>query len=165
MILSIIVAIAKNNVIGAGGKLLWRLPADLARFKKLTMGHMIIMGRKTFESIGHALPGRENIVISRQPNYQAIGCQIASSLEGALKLASPNKGDDGEEVFIIGGAEIYRQAVPLAKKLYVTFINQDFQGDAYFPPIGQEWAEISRESGLTDGKNPYEYLFIDYERK
>ena len=135
--LSLIVAASRNGVIGAGGKLPWHLPADLQRFKKLTMGHPILMGRKTFKSIGKPLPGRTNIVITRQEGFQACGAAVAHSLEEALQMCEKEA-----EVFVIGGAEIYKQALPLADKIYLTRVEQDFEGDTFLPAIdktGKHW--------------------------
>ncbi len=162
--LSIIVAIGNNNVIGKrGGGLLWRLPADLKHFKDLTMGHPIIMGRKTFESIGRPLPGRTNIVITRQPDFKAEGIEVISSLESALALVASGQ---WLEVFIIGGGEIYSQSLPLANKLYVTEVHHDFpEGDVYFPAIDKNiWRETSRVKGPKDEKNIYDYNFVIYEK-
>ncbi len=157
--LSIIVAIAKNNIIGGKNGLLWKLPADLVRFKSLTMGHSIIMGRKTHESIRRALPGRQNVIITRQPKYTALGCAVAVSFKDATTVAGSG------EVFVIGGGEIYKEALPLAQKLYVTLIDKEFEGDVYFPKIDPAiWREVSRERGMVDERNIYEHDFIIYER-
>lgn len=136
MTISIIVAVAKNNVIGKDNKLPWHLPEDLKHFKELTSGHTVIMGRKTFESIGRPLPNRKNIVISRNENFKANDMEVVHSIEQALDLT---KNED--EVFIIGGAEIYKQALLLVNKIYLTRINKDYEGDAYFPELGPEWKE------------------------
>ncbi len=132
MILSIIVAVAQNGVIGQGNKLPWHIPEDLKRFKQLTTGHAVIMGRKTYESIGKPLPNRKNIVITRQPGYDAPGTFVVSSLQEAIQLSSQW---DDEEAFVIGGAEIYRQTIPLADRIYLTIVRQDVAGDTLFPPI------------------------------
>ena len=159
-IVSIIVAAGENGVIGKGGKIPWRLPADMTRFKSVTMGHPVIMGRKTYESIGKPLPGRRNIVITRQDDYRAEGSEVARSLGDALKIAG-----DGE-VFVIGGAEIYREALPLAKKLYLTQVGGVFEGDTYFPKIDTTvWHETSRTPGIQDEKNLYPHTFLIFERK
>ncbi len=162
--LSIIVAIGNNNVIGKrGAGLLWKLPADLKHFKDTTMGHPIIMGRKTFEAIGCPLPGRQNIVITRQPDFKAEGVTVVASLDSAL-VAS---GYTLNPVFIIGGGEIYAQALHLADKLYVTEVHHDFpEGDVYFPAIDKNiWRETSRVKGMQDEKNIYDYEFVVYARK
>lgn len=157
MTVSLIVAVSRNGVIGNEGKLPWRLPADLKRFKQLTMGHPILMGRKTFESIGKPLPGRTNIVITRQKDFQACGATVAHSLEEALQMC-----ENEAEVFVIGGAEIYKQALPLADHIYLTRIGQDFQGDTYLFNIDPTvWKETSRDDFLTDS---LPYSFIAYDR-
>ena len=146
MLISIIAAMSRNRVIGDKGGVPWRLPADVRRFRALTTGHSLIMGRKTFESIGRPLPERINIVVTRQPDYRAEGCLVAPSLEAALLLAEP-----ADEVFICGGTEIYQQALPFAGKLYLTFLEQDFSGDAYFPEIPfREFVEVEREQLSMD---------------
>ena len=129
--ISIIAAMGKNRVIGKDGKIPWRLPGDSARFKKITSGHPVIMGRKTFESIGKPLPHRTNIIITRQKKFVAPGCEVVSSLEEAIIRAASFPG--AEEVFIIGGGEIYKQAMNVANRIYLTLIEEDFDGDAYFP--------------------------------
>lgn len=154
---SIIVAMARNRVIGAGGKLPWHLPSDLKRFKALTMGHHIIMGRKTFESIGRILPGRTSVVISRNPGYQPSGALVAGSLSAALTLA----GSDSE-VFVIGGEEIFREALPVANRIYATEIALGYEGDVYFPVIDRkQWQEVSRE---TFAEAQIRGRFVTYER-
>nr|WP_209125037.1 dihydrofolate reductase [Alkalihalobacillus sp. BA299] len=160
--ISFLVAMDKNRVIGKDNDLPWRLPADLAYFKKVTMGHPIVMGRKTYESIGRPLPGRENIIITRNQNYSAEGCTVLHSLDDVKKVID----DSTKEVFIIGGAEIFKEAFPIADKLYITHIDEAFEGDTYFPAFSdQEWKEVSREKGVKDEKNPYDYYFSVYERK
>lgn len=128
MNLTLIVAMAKNRVIGKNNDLIWHFPEDLKRFKRLTSGHHIIMGRKTFESVGRPLPNRTNIIITRQPNYQAEGCLVAGSLEGAVKLIK-----DDPQPFIVGGAEIYRQSLDIAQTLEITLIEAEYEGDTFFP--------------------------------
>lgn len=158
MIVSIIVAVAKNNVIGCANRLIWHISEDLKRFKALTSGHPIIMGRKTFESIGRVLPGRTNIVISRNNELSYDGVVMASSLEEALDIAS--KAEGGDHVFIIGGEQIYRHALEsgCADRIYCTYVDQMPQGDAFFGPIDPEqWSEQSREP--HDG-----FSFVDYQR-
>lgn len=158
MRISLIVAASRNGVIGTGGKLPWHLPADLKRFKELTMGHPILMGRKTFQSIGKPLPGRTNIVITRQPGFQACGAVVAHSLEEALRLCEKEA-----EAFVIGGAEIYKQALPLADRIYLTRINQDFDGDTFLFDIDPAvWKETSRQNFPAD---PPHHSFIAYEKK
>jgi dihydrofolate reductase len=177
MTLSIIVAMAHNNVIGGGNTLLWKLPADFQHFKKLTMGHPIIMGRKTYCSIGRPLPGRTNIIVTRQVDFSAPGCSVTHSLEEALAVAtkshqvirpdarSNDRAKSSDEVFCIGGGELYKQALPLAKNLYITKVDATFEGDTYFPEIKvEEWHEISRENHTSDEQNPYPYSFILLKR-
>ncbi|MDQ7054475.1 MAG: type 3 dihydrofolate reductase [candidate division KSB1 bacterium] len=160
-ILSIIVAIARNRVIGRGNRLPWHLPADLRHFKQTTMGHPIIMGRKTYESIGRPLPGRQNIVITRNRDYYAEGCLVVHSLQEAL-AAVP----DAEEVFIIGGASLYREALPLADRIYLTLVDAEVEGDTVFPELdASEWREVQRETFAPDEKNPYGYAFVELVRK
>jgi dihydrofolate reductase len=160
MIVSIIVAAAENNAIGKDNQLICRLSADLNSFKALTMGHHMIMGRKTFESIGRPLPGRRSVIITRNLEYKQEGCLIVHSLEEALAVCN----DD--EVFIIGGGEIYNQAFPLASKLYLTRINADIDGDTFIPEIlATEWDELAREDCNKDEKNECDYSFVDYMRK
>ena len=161
MHISLIVAAARNGVIGAQGKLPWHLPADLKRFKQLTLGHPILMGRKTFESIGKLLPGRTNILLTRQEDFQAPGCRAAASLEEALKLC----GND-PEIFVIGGASVYSQALPFADRIYLTQIHHDFQGDTRLFPIDPAaWQETSREDFPADPENPYPYSFLTFRRR
>jgi dihydrofolate reductase len=134
----------------------------MKRFKDLTTGHTVIMGRKTFESIGRALPNRKNIIITRQPNFRAEGCVVAASLEDAIK----NNAANDKEIFIIGGGEIYRQALPITDRIYATIIEHEFQGDTYFPQIDTNvWKEISRVKGIKDEKNQYDYYFVTFERQ
>lgn len=162
MILSIIVAIGRNNEIGRGNDLLWRLPADMKHFREITTGHTVLMGRKTFESLPKgALPNRRNIVVSRDTNLQIPDAEVYPSLDAAL-LKTLN--DD--EVFIIGGAQIYEQLFPDADKLYLTKVNASFpDADTYFPTIDySQWREVGRETHLADEKNPYAYTFIELER-
>lgn len=160
MTLSLIVAASRNGVIGKENKLPWRLPADLKRFKQLTGGHPVIMGRKTFESIGKPLPGRTNIVVTRQKDFQACGVLVAHSLENALRYCEKEP-----EVFAIGGATIYEQALPLADKIYLTLIHQDFEGDARFEFDRSAWKEVSREDHPPDAANPHPYSFLTLEKK
>jgi dihydrofolate reductase len=157
--ISVIVATAKDGVIGKTGGIPWYLPADLAHFKQTTMGHPIIMGRVTHESIGKALPGRRNIVISHNAKYQAEGCDVVDSLESALKLV-----ENEPEVFIIGGEAIYNLALPLAEQLYLTKVNAKIDGDKHFLYNPAEWKGLSREEHTADDKNPYDYTFITLER-
>ncbi len=157
-IISIIVAMANNRVIGKDNQMPWHLPADLAHFKKVTLGKPIIMGRKTYESIGRPLPGRKNIVISSNSNYKLDGCETVTSIENAFEIVKNEK-----EVFIIGGGYLYTQLLPQADKLYLTFIDLDIDGDTKFPQFEQlNLKETKREKHLKDEKNPYDYEFVDF---
>lgn len=161
--ISIIAGIGKNNELGKGNALLWHLPADLAYFKKITSGHTVIMGRKTFESIGKPLPNRQNIVITRDASFSHEGVLVENSLDQITSLSGLNR---DSEVFIIGGAEIYKQAMNIADKLYITHIGaEDKNADVYFPIIDKNaWHEISREEHKADEKNPFDYSFVIYEK-
>lgn len=159
--ISIIVAMAKNRVIGANNALPWRLLPDLKYFKALTMGHPIIMGRKTFESIGRALPGRMSVVVTRNTGLRPPGCITAHTIEDALARCKKDS-----EIFFIGGAEIYRQVLTYSDRLYVTEIQSDFAGDACFPEFDRNcWMEISRERHKLDDASGLEYHFVVYDRK
>ncbi len=161
--LSIIVAIAKNNVIGKDNKLIWHIPEDLKRFKKITTGNTIIMGRNTFSSLGRVLPNRKHVVLTRSnikisddPNVE-----MAHGIEDIKKYI-----EDGKEHFVIGGAAIYKLLMPYCNKMYVTQIDKEFTGDAYFPKIEKdEWEEIENIKGLKNQDNPYDYNYITYIRK
>lgn len=161
--LSIIVAKAKNNSIGKNNELLWHLPDDLKRFKKLTSGHTIIMGRKTFESIGRVLPNRNHVILSQNPDFKVNdpNVKIVHSID-ELKVYQ----DCEEECFVIGGAMIYHLLMPYVTKMYVTEIDQDFVGDAIFPKINQEiWKEVERQVGPEDGENHFKYEYVTYVKK
>lgn len=161
--LSIIVAIAKNNVIGKDNKLIWHLPEDLKRFKRLTTGHNIIMGRKTFESLGRVLPNRKHIVLCNDMKLD-INDENVEIVDSIDKLKQYEEAE--EESFIIGGATIYKLLLPKADKLYITKINQEFEGDVYFPEIDEKvWKVVETEKGLKDEKNPYDYEYVTYERR
>ncbi|MDP2827889.1 MAG: dihydrofolate reductase [Sulfuricellaceae bacterium] len=156
-----IAAMAQNRVIGIDNTLPWRLPADLAHFKALTMGHHILMGRKTFESLGKPLPGRTSIVITRDRDYLAAGCVVVHSLDAAMRTC---EGD--EEAFFIGGADLYRQAMDHSERIYLTEVQTRVEGDAWFPELDlQQWQEVSRISHQADEKNQLNYDFVVYERK
>jgi dihydrofolate reductase len=160
MKLSLIVAVAKNNVIGSDNRLLWHMPADLKHFKSVTMGSPVIMGRKTFESIGKPLPGRTNIVVTRSEDYSAEGCTVANSLQEAVDLCEKEG-----EVFVIGGGEVYRQAIHAADKVYLTRIDAEFNGDTFFPELNfSDWKLIKYVKHHADEKNKYDYSFAEYER-
>ena len=161
--LSIIVAVANNNVIGKDNKLIWHLPEDLKRFKNLTTGHNIIMGRKTFESLGRVLPNRKHIVLCNDTNLNIDNENV--EVLNDINLLDKYINSD-EESFVIGGATIYKLLLPKAERLYLTRINESFEGDAFFPEIKQdEWKIVSKEPGIKDEKNPYNYEYINYIRK
>ena len=158
----LVVAKSDNNVIGHDNQLIWHLPNDLKHFKEITTGHPIIMGRKTFESIGRALPNRTNIIITRNKNYSIENTKVAHSLNEAIEIAK--KID--EDIFIIGGGKIYEQALDLVDILEVTEVHENFEGDTYFPEIDLNvWKEISRIKHHKDEKNKFDYSFVRYERK
>ena len=161
--LSIIVAVAKNNVIGKDNKLIWHLPEDLKRFKKITTGHTIIMGRKTFESLGRILPNRKHVILCNdmEMNIENENVEILEDISMLDKYI-----ESEEEHFVIGGATIYKLLMPYAKKLYVTSIYEEFEGDVYFPEISEEkWEVVEREKGLKNAENPFDYEYITFERK
>lgn len=161
--IAIVVAIAENNVIGKDNQLIWHLPADLRHFKQKTIGHPMIMGRKTFESIGKPLPGRTTIIVTRQEDYQVEGCIVVNSVEEAL---GKGKALDSEQVSIVGGAEIYKQALPHVDMIYLTEVHHTFDGDTFFPELKkEEWQEVSSESHQPDEKNKYAYTFKELLRK
>ena len=163
MLISIIVAASENGAIGKDNQLLWRLPEDLKRFKRLTLNHTMIMGRKTFESIGKPLPGRTSIVITRQQDFQPEGVIVVDSLEQAIKEAE-NRGDN--ETFVIGGGEIYKQALSLSDRIYLTKVHTKMEGDTFFNiPNETEWTEISQIHFPSDEKHQFSFDFIDLEKK
>ena len=160
--LSIIVAKAKNNIIGKENKLIWSLPADLKHFKELTTGHTIIMGRKTFESLGRVLPNRRHIVFSQNPDFK-VNDENVKVVHSMLEIQEYI--EDKEENFVIGGAMIYNLLMPYVTKMYVTEINEEFEGDAFFPRINPEvWKETDRKKGIKDDKNNLDYDYVTYER-
>ena len=165
-VLSMIVAMADNNVIGKNNDMPWHLPADLAYFKKITLGKPIIMGRKTFESIGRPLPGRRNIVISRDKSYQAIGIDVVNSVEQALALVNGSVENNAvDEIMVIGGGAIYRHCLAQADRLYVTHIKANIEGDTQFPDYNDgTWVKVNREVRLSDDQNLYPLDFCIYER-
>lgn len=166
MMLSLIVAKAANGCIGRDNKLPWYLPGDLKYFKQATFGKPIIMGRKTWESLKGPLPGRANIVISRQAGYVAEGAQVVPDLDEAIRLAESIALINGvDEVVVIGGAQIYAEALPRADVLYITEIHADVEGDAYFPDYDAAlWREAGRQDFKAEGPNPYDYSFVVYQR-
>jgi dihydrofolate reductase len=157
--ISLVVAAARNNVIGKGNALPWSLPNDLKHFREVTSGHTVVMGRKTFESIGRPLPNRRNIVITRQEGYKPEGVEVVGSLAAAIASMSV-----GEDLFVIGGGEIFNQVLPIADRVYLTRIEADVEGDAFFPRLdANEWEEVSRLPGVVDEKNalPHTFLILD----
>jgi dihydrofolate reductase len=158
---TIMAAIAANNALGKDNQLIWHLPADLKRFKKTTLNHAVIMGRKTYELLGKPLSNRTNIIITRDKNYKAEGCVVVNSLKKALKIAA----EVDENPFILGGAEIYKQAMPFTDKLDITFVHHQFDADVFFPEIDKTiWKETSRENFKADENNKYDYSFVTFER-
>ncbi len=161
MDISIIVAMGRNNVIGKNNKMPWNLPEDLKYFKEVTMGHSIICGRKTLESMNGPLKDRRNVVLTRDKDFKWDNCEVIHSVEEALGMFK----DCDEEVFVTGGEEIYRLFLPLTNKLYITEIDESFEGDTFFPKIiNSQWQLISEKKGLKDEDNPYEYTYKIYER-
>jgi dihydrofolate reductase len=159
--IAMIAAMAENRIIGANNRMPWHLPADLKHFKSVTLGKPVLMGRLTYESIGRALPGRQNIVISRQKNYKLDDAEVVGSIDDAIQSA---RGKD--EVMIIGGGQLYRALLPYAYRLYLTFIDLEVEGDTQFPDYTQgiEWQTLTEQSCYADEKNPYDYKFVCLER-
>lgn len=171
MILSMIAAIGRDNQLGKGNSLLWNMPADMKHFRDTTRGHTVIMGRKTFESLPNGpLPNRENIVITRDTSYHHDGIAVVHSLDEALRLATLEQGKHFEEkqeeteIFIIGGGQLYTEGISRANKLYITHIDDSPDADTYFPEIGPEWKEVSREEHQADEQNPHNYTFVTYKK-
>lgn len=162
MKISIIVAVAKNNLIGKKNSLPWYLPADLKHFKAITMGHYILMGQNTYASIGKPLPGRSTIILSNDPDYKQVGCVVVNTPEEAIKTAEKS----GEKEFMIcGGGQVYKTFLPLAHKIYLTRVHHKFDGDIFFPKLNiKEWKVISEESHEPDEKNPFAYDFLILEK-
>lgn len=161
ILISIIAAMGRNRVIGAGNRLPWRLPADLHWFRETTLGKPLLMGRRTYESIGRALPERLNIVVTRTPDYVAEGCTVVHSIEDALEAAG-----DYAEAMVIGGASLYEELLPRARRMYLTVIDANFEGDTVFPPFAPgAWREVERHDHPADEKNPYPYSFIVLDRR
>jgi len=158
--ISLVAAIAKNNVLGKDNKLIWHLPADLKMFKNLTSGNTILMGRKTFDSIGKALPNRENVVITRDVNFKQQGCLVYNSIESALESLKLS-----DKIFIVGGAQIYNECLSIADKLYITHLDLEVEGDVFFPKIDSNvWRLTQNTEGVIDEKNLIPYRFSIYER-
>ncbi len=163
---SLLVAMAKNRVIGINNQLPWYLPDDLKHFKSLTMGHAIVMGRKTYESIGRPLPGRMNVIVTRQQHCKIPGALVVSSIESALRVCEEHDATDSGESFIIGGEELYRQTLALSQRIYVTEIQSVFEGDAFFPEIDRtEWIEIERQKRKGKNAEDLEYHFVILDRQ
>jgi dihydrofolate reductase len=160
MTVSLIVAAATNDVIGSEGGLPWHLPDDLRNFKRLTTGKPVIMGRKTFESIGRPLPDRRNIVITRNTGYLAPGCEIVATPEAAMELAS-----DAEEAMVIGGGEVYAAFLPLADRVYLTRVHADVDGDAVFPSLDDDWVLVASEAHPADTEHRHAFDFMIFERR
>ena len=161
MIISLIAAMGRNRVIGKDNALPWKLPADMKRFREITMGKPVIMGRKTFESIGRALPNRTNIIMTRDADFLVDGCVVVHSPEDALRAAG-----DAEEVMVIGGSSVFEQFLPMANRMYLTMIDEDFQGQSLFPEFdSSEWREVERHEFGPDEKNIYSYTFLTLEKK
>lgn len=161
MILSLIVGMDEDRVIGQDGAMPWHLPADLKHFKQTTLGKPLVMGRRTFEAIGKALPGRRNIVLTRNRSFEAPGCEIARSLDQAIELCA-----DAEEVMIVGGAAVYEQALPRADRIYLTRVHGRFHGDTRFPAFDHdEWEVAHLRNRPADERNPYALTFIELHRR
>lgn len=159
--LTLIVAVGENNEIGKSGRMPWHLPADLKHFKSLTLGKPVIMGRRTHEAIGKPLPQRHNIVVSRNPGFQAPGCETAASFTDALVLAA-----GAPEIMVIGGGEIYHEALPRAQRIYLTRVHTRFDADTFFPQLDPaEWRETAREDHAADERNPFAYSFLKLEKR
>lgn len=162
--ITMIAAMANNRIIGANGDMPWHLPADLKHFKSVTLGKPVIMGRKTYESIGKALPGRHNIVISRQPDYTLADADVVTSIDDALHQATSQQ-PDLEEVMIIGGGTLYEAMLPLAGRLHLTFIDAEVDGDTHFPDYTKEsWVTVSSTHSAADEKNAYDCEFVCLEK-
>ncbi|MGZ8947274.1 MAG: dihydrofolate reductase [Methylococcaceae bacterium] len=161
MKISLIVAMASNRVIGLNNQMPWHLSADLKKFKKITMGSPILMGRKTYESIGKPLPGRTNIIVSRNPEYRQDGCLVFNDLNIAIKKAC----ESAKEVFVIGGSDLYEAILPFADAIYLTVINSEFQGDTFFPDLDlNDWSEVEREDINNDPDVAFSYSFLKFEK-
>lgn len=159
--LSLIVAVGKNNEIGKGGKMPWHLPADLKHFKAATLGKPVIMGRKTFEAIGKPLSERRNIVVTRNAGYHPAGCEVAHLFTDALVLVA-----GAPEIMVIGGGKIYREALPRAQRIYLTRVRAGFNADTFFPTLDPtDWRESAREDHVSDERNPFDYSFITLDRR
>ncbi|MBI2888707.1 MAG: dihydrofolate reductase [Candidatus Liptonbacteria bacterium] len=157
--MSVIAAVSENGVIGNGPKIPWHLPADFAYFKRVTKGHSVVMGMRTFQSIGKPLPERKNIVLTRDPAFKAEGCVMAGSIEEAIQAAGEG------EIFFLGGGEVFRQILPYTDRVYLTRVHAHVKGDVFFPEMNfAEWREVRREEGVVDEKNAIPHTFLVYER-
>ncbi len=164
--IALIVARTRNGVIGRDNTMPWHLPEDLRYFRRVTMGKPVIMGRNTWESLGKPLPGRDNIVITRNPDYYADGATVVNDLETALLVADSFASACGaDEIMVIGGAQVYAEALPRVQRAYITEIDADIDGDAFFPPMAGQWSETAREAHAPCGKNPHPYSFVVLERQ
>ena len=160
-VITFVVAMSENRVIGVDNGLPWRLPADLRHFKTITMGKPVLMGRRTFDSIGRALPGRRNMVVSRTPGFKAPGCEVVGSIDEALASVAQEP-----EVMVIGGASFYEQLLPRADRIHLTRVHTTLEGDAFFPSVNlEQWREVSREEHGADDRNQFSYSFLTYERR
>ncbi len=158
---SLIVAVARNGVIGANGVIPWKLPDEQQLFKRLTLGHHIVMGRKTYESIGRLLPGRTTVIVTRQKDYLVPGAIVTHSLSDAINAAARD-----DEIFVIGGADLFREALPLADRIHLTTVDAEPLGDTFMPALDlSEWREIASESHAADGKHAHSYTYKLYERR
>jgi dihydrofolate reductase len=156
---TVVAALARNRAIGWRGRMPWHLPGELRHFRETTMGKPIVMGRKTFAAIGRALPGRQNIVVTRDPRFRAEGCQAAASLDEAIELA------EGDEVLVIGGGELYRQALPMASRMVLTLVDSEPEADTWFPRWNAaEWRVVSRRAVAADARNPFAFEIVEYIR-
>ena len=161
MTVAFLLAMDRNRAIGLRNELPWRLPADLKYVKALTMGHTLLMGRKTYESIGRPLPGRRNVILTRRADYHPAGCEVVRSVEEALSRYGAE-----DELFVFGGAEIFRLFLPNVERMYITLIDHEFEADTFFPEMDMGgWELVSNVQGVTDEKNPYTYYFRRYEKK
>lgn len=155
--ISIVAALGRNREIGRGNALLWRLPSDLRNFRRITGGGTVVMGRKTYESIGRPLPDRRNIVVTRTPGFAPEGVEAASSFAEAMEICQ-------WDCFVIGGSQVYEQAIGLAQRMYLTHVDGEFEADAFFPEYGEEWVRVSEVAFTADGKDEYDHVFVRYDR-
>lgn len=154
--IAMVACMSQNRVLGKDNKMPWHLPEELKYFRRVTMGHTIVMGRRTFESIGKPLPGRKNVILTRSSDYHPEGCEVVHQLEEVLAFQ--------EDVYIIGGAKVYKQFLPYADRLYLTIIHEEMEGDAFFPEMGEEWKVVEEQPGITNEQNPHPYTFYTFEK-